>query len=178
VWDRHIAGGAEFSKDIERELAAATVVIVAWSERAIESRWVKDEAIAYVRAHSIENKTYVNILLVAIGAYDVGPPYAAVLWGKDYARYRRSPQFKGYIRGAGVHDSGRHTVSRRSASPSVKMISSASDVGAAASRDSNARNSDLVPFAGSARCHVSRAWRTPALRHCLRINVTFEAVIF
>jgi hypothetical protein len=105
VWrDRHIAGGAEFSKDIERELAAATVVIVAWSERAIESRWVKDEAIAYVRAHSIENKTYVNILLVAIGAYDVGPPYAAVLWGKDYARYRRSPQFKGYIRGAGVHD--------------------------------------------------------------------------
>ncbi len=45
-WDRHIAGGAEFSKDIERELGAATVVIVAWSRQSIESRWVKDEAVA------------------------------------------------------------------------------------------------------------------------------------
>lgn len=45
-WDRHIAGGAEFSKDIERELDAATVVIVAWSRHSIESRWVKDEAVA------------------------------------------------------------------------------------------------------------------------------------
>lgn len=43
-WDRHIAGGAEFSKDIEHELAAANAVIVAWSSQSIESRWVKDEA--------------------------------------------------------------------------------------------------------------------------------------
>ncbi len=43
-WDRHIAGGAEFSKDIERELAAAKVVIVAWSKEANDSRWVRDEA--------------------------------------------------------------------------------------------------------------------------------------
>jgi len=43
-WDRHIAGGAEFSKDIEKELNAAKAVIVAWSGEANESRWVKDEA--------------------------------------------------------------------------------------------------------------------------------------
>ena len=43
-WDRHIAGGSEFSKDIEHELAAANTVIVAWSSQSIESRWVKDEA--------------------------------------------------------------------------------------------------------------------------------------
>lgn len=43
-WDRHIEGGAEFSKDIERELAAAKAVIVAWSKDSIQSRWVKDEA--------------------------------------------------------------------------------------------------------------------------------------
>ncbi len=43
-WDRHVAGGSEFSKDIEKELAAAKAVIVAWSKQSIESRWVKDEA--------------------------------------------------------------------------------------------------------------------------------------
>ena len=43
-WDRHIAGGAKFSKDIERELIAAKKVIVAWSAAAVESMWVADEA--------------------------------------------------------------------------------------------------------------------------------------
>ncbi len=43
-WDRQIVGGADFSKDIERELGAAKVVIVAWSEDANDSHWVKDEA--------------------------------------------------------------------------------------------------------------------------------------
>ena len=43
-WDRHIESGAEFSKDIERELNEAKAVIVAWSSSASESRWVKDEA--------------------------------------------------------------------------------------------------------------------------------------
>jgi TolB-like protein/Tfp pilus assembly protein PilF len=43
-WDRQIVGGAEFSKDIERELDAAKVVIVAWSADANKSHWVKDEA--------------------------------------------------------------------------------------------------------------------------------------
>jgi len=45
-WDRHIAGGAEFSEAIEKELAAAKAVIVVWSAEAIKSRWVKDEAVA------------------------------------------------------------------------------------------------------------------------------------
>ena len=44
-WDRQIVGGAEFSKDIVRELAAAKAVIVAWSKESIVSRWVQDEAL-------------------------------------------------------------------------------------------------------------------------------------
>ena len=44
-WDRHIAGGAEYSKDIEAALNASKAVIVAWSQSAIESTWVKDEAV-------------------------------------------------------------------------------------------------------------------------------------
>lgn len=43
-WDRNIIGGAEFSRDIERELDAAKAVVIAWSDDASDSPWVKDEA--------------------------------------------------------------------------------------------------------------------------------------
>lgn len=43
-WDRHIKGGAEFSRDIERQLDAAARVLVLWSKEAVDSRWVRDEA--------------------------------------------------------------------------------------------------------------------------------------
>jgi TolB-like protein len=43
-WDRRIDPGAEFAKDIERALAAAKVVIVAWSAAGNDSPWVRDEA--------------------------------------------------------------------------------------------------------------------------------------
>jgi len=44
-WDRHIRGGASFSKDIETQLEKADVVIVGWSSTANKSDWVKDEAV-------------------------------------------------------------------------------------------------------------------------------------
>jgi len=43
-WDRHIKGGAEFSRDIEQQLEAASRVLVLWSKEAVGSRWVRDEA--------------------------------------------------------------------------------------------------------------------------------------
>jgi len=43
-WDRDIGGGAEFARAIERELAAAKTIIVAWSEASLGSHWVRDEA--------------------------------------------------------------------------------------------------------------------------------------
>ena len=43
-WDRHIKGGAEFSRDIETELEAAAKIVVLWSKEAVASRWVRDEA--------------------------------------------------------------------------------------------------------------------------------------
>ena len=45
-WDRHIKGGAQFSKEIEKELERAQAVLVLWSERSVESAWVTDEAAA------------------------------------------------------------------------------------------------------------------------------------
>jgi adenylate cyclase len=43
-WDRNIEGGAAFAKTIERELNAASVVVVLWSKHACDSDWVTDEA--------------------------------------------------------------------------------------------------------------------------------------
>jgi hypothetical protein len=43
-WDRQIKGGHEFSAEIEAELNAADKVVVLWSDRAVKSAWVRDEA--------------------------------------------------------------------------------------------------------------------------------------
>jgi len=45
-WDQHIRGGAQYSKEIDKALKAADAVIVLWSERSVESAWVRDEAAA------------------------------------------------------------------------------------------------------------------------------------
>ena len=45
-WDLHVRSGAQFSKVIEEALKAADAVVVLWSERSIESAWVRDEAAA------------------------------------------------------------------------------------------------------------------------------------
>ena len=45
-WDRHIKGGAQYSKEIEKALNSADAVVVMWSERSVESAWVRDEAAA------------------------------------------------------------------------------------------------------------------------------------
>ena len=45
VWyDRHIHGGAQYSQKIEQALDAADAVVVLWSQRSLESAWVRDEA--------------------------------------------------------------------------------------------------------------------------------------
>jgi tetratricopeptide (TPR) repeat protein len=43
-WDRQIKGGGEFGAEIEAALDAADKIVVLWSERAVKSAWVRDEA--------------------------------------------------------------------------------------------------------------------------------------
>jgi len=43
-WDQHIDSGSEFAGEIEAALGRADVVLVAWSEAAGQSPWVRDEA--------------------------------------------------------------------------------------------------------------------------------------
>jgi len=43
-WDRDLVVGPEYDDAIEKALAESSCVIVAWSQHAIKSRWVRDEA--------------------------------------------------------------------------------------------------------------------------------------
>ena len=45
-WDRQIAGGAEYGSEIEEALKRSDAVVVLWSEHAVRSAWVRDEAAA------------------------------------------------------------------------------------------------------------------------------------
>jgi len=43
-WDRRIGLGSSFDREIERELNAASCVVVLWSPASVESDWVREEA--------------------------------------------------------------------------------------------------------------------------------------
>lgn len=43
-WDAALEGGHQFAAEINRELGAADAVLVVWSEDAVHSNWVLDEA--------------------------------------------------------------------------------------------------------------------------------------
>ncbi len=43
-WDRRLGGGMDFAAEIERQLAAARVAVVLWSEASVQSGFVRDES--------------------------------------------------------------------------------------------------------------------------------------
>ncbi|HEX3676708.1 MAG TPA: TIR domain-containing protein [Sphingomicrobium sp.] len=63
-WDRHLHGGSRFAKEIDRALKDAEAVVVLWSEAALDSAWVQDEA--------AEARDSERLVPVAIGS--VKPP--------------------------------------------------------------------------------------------------------
>jgi len=65
-WDRQIQVGRSFSKVIEAELDKARCVIVLWSQHAVESEWVQNEAAEAERRN----------VLVPVRIEDVRPPLA------------------------------------------------------------------------------------------------------
>src|SRR6478672_7837053 len=44
-WDREIPIGQKFDEVIERELQNARCVVVIWTQRSVNSQWVKNEAL-------------------------------------------------------------------------------------------------------------------------------------
>lgn len=45
-WDQRIKSGAQFAREIDEALKRSDAVVVLWSEKSIESAWVRDEAAA------------------------------------------------------------------------------------------------------------------------------------
>lgn len=60
-WDRRLDAGTSFDREIERELDAATCVLVVWSQASIESDWVRTEA-----QEGMDRGALVPILLDAV----------------------------------------------------------------------------------------------------------------
>lgn len=65
-WDRELAAGEHFDQIIEKEIAAASCVLVLWSEASVKSRWVRNEATAGAERD----------VLIPIIIEDVTPPLA------------------------------------------------------------------------------------------------------
>ena len=63
-WDTNIGMGASFDREIEQELDATKCVVVIWSERSVNSDWVRAEA-----TEALERQ-----LLVPAIIDDVRPP--------------------------------------------------------------------------------------------------------
>ena len=62
-WDRELQGGGDFALEIERQLAAAPVVLVLWSPASVQSDFVRDES---ARAQKLQKLIPVRIADVAL----------------------------------------------------------------------------------------------------------------
>lgn len=61
------------------------------------------DLVAFV-GEDLKDRPYLADLLIPLGAHDVRSSSPALLWSRQYAAYRRSPQFKQFIREIGVFD--------------------------------------------------------------------------
>ena len=99
-WDQKIDGGSPFAKTIEQELENADAVLVAWSQTAVASDWVRDEA-----GHSRDRGR-----LVAITLDGTEPPlgfrqYHAIGFAGWNGR-EDAPQFKDLLRSVAAAGDG------------------------------------------------------------------------
>ena len=60
-WDRHLAVGGPYPKNLENELRAAKAVVVLWCEHSVASQWVYEEATLAKDANKLLPATLSNI---------------------------------------------------------------------------------------------------------------------
>jgi adenylate cyclase len=68
-----------------------------------DHRALAADLVAFV-GDGIEARPYLADLLIPLGAHDLRSQSPQVIWANHYAAYRRSPQFKQFIRDIGVFD--------------------------------------------------------------------------
>lgn len=113
VWfDRHIHGGAQYSRKIEQALGEADAVVVLWSARSLESAWVRDEAGAEdigafgfaIQALAEFDQTELLVERVAQTPSDVVGASTYLLFRPAFSDYRRDPRFMAMARRVGLAD--------------------------------------------------------------------------
>jgi tetratricopeptide (TPR) repeat protein len=62
------------------------------------------ELLEFHRSRPEGAASYLALLLVPMGAFDLLPEYAMLAWGPEYAGYRRSAQFRRYMHESGAVD--------------------------------------------------------------------------
>ncbi len=133
-WDRHIATGESFDRVIERELDAASCVVVVWSAASVESNWVRNEA-----NEGLERKVLAPVLID-----DVRPPLAF--------RSTQTANLVGWQGGSQEEAPGRlladiATLMERPAPPSKgSSAGAAADQSRPAAREVDPKSIAILPF--------------------------------
>ena len=58
----------------------------------------------FLGTRTLDEVSYLPLMLVPLGAFDLLPQYTMLSWGPEYASFRRTPQFKEYMRENGAFD--------------------------------------------------------------------------
>jgi hypothetical protein len=75
----------------------------AYQDPGGDHRALVAELVHFVAQKKMVGTGYLENLLIPLGVYDLLPS-TWLMWGDDYAGYRRSPQFKRFIRQSGAID--------------------------------------------------------------------------
>jgi adenylate cyclase len=62
------------------------------------------ELLEFRSTRPVDAASFADLLIVPLGAFDVLPEYPMLVWGPEYAGYRRSPQFRRFMRNSGALD--------------------------------------------------------------------------
>lgn len=78
-------------------------IYAAYRDPAGDHSALVEELLQFTGLEEGGSREYLANLLIPLGAYDL-VPFVPLTWGPDYAGYRRSPQFRNFIRQSGVLD--------------------------------------------------------------------------
>ncbi|MFU8895277.1 MAG: hypothetical protein ACNA8J_02700 [Gammaproteobacteria bacterium] len=94
--------GIEIADEVR--LAQPTENLTAYDDLDGDHAELLAELLELHSARPADATSYLALLLVPLGAFDMLPEYAMLTWGPEYAGYRRSPQFRSYMRESGAFD--------------------------------------------------------------------------
>ena len=95
--------GEATTETVLREVRGIDIAVVGHTYRNLQADHsaLAEELLRFVEQGGQNSNDYVENLLIPLGIHDLDP-FPMLIWGPDYARYRRSPQFNDFIRKSGA----------------------------------------------------------------------------